>query len=281
MIAHQTSEPSGDCYVALELSRSKWLIGAILPGQEKLKTTTVAGGDTAALLQALDDIRGRARALGPSNPRLRACFEAGYDGFWLARFLADRGIDVTVLDATSFLVSRRGRRVQTDRIDVEAMAFTLKAFCLGDKSVCRAVRVPTPEEADAKRVSRERSQLVKERTRNINRIRGLLNLHGIGRVLGLHGGDWRSWLDEVRTGDGRRLEPFLVRELYRHYERLHLVIEQIRILDSEGKAVAAQRDRVPWVTRSQCSNACVASEKVARQPWWLKSSAANSITVDI
>lgn len=245
MLNQQTPEVCGECYVALELSRSKWLIGAFLPDQDKIRTATVADGDTAALLHALDDTVNRSTALGYPNPRLRASFEAGYDGFWLARYLTDRGIDVTVLDATSFLVSRRGRRVKTDRIDVEAMAFTLKAFCLGDKSVCRAVHIPTPEEEDAQRVSRERSQLVKERTRNINRIRGLLNLHGIRSVPGLHGGNWRSWLDQVKTGDGRRLGPFLVCELSRQYERLHLVIEQIKVLDSERKAIAEQRVGVP------------------------------------
>lgn len=115
MIAHQTSEPSGDCYVALELSRSKWLTGAILPGQEKIKTTTVAGGDTAALIHALDDIVSSAKALDQPNARLHVCFEAEYDGFWLARFLADSGIDVTVIDAASFLVSRRGRHIFSSR----------------------------------------------------------------------------------------------------------------------------------------------------------------------
>jgi hypothetical protein len=60
------------------------------------------------------------RARIGSDVKLRVCFESGYDGFWLARFLISQGIDTCALDPTSFLVSRRGRRVKTDRIDVEA-----------------------------------------------------------------------------------------------------------------------------------------------------------------
>jgi transposase len=108
-----------DCYVALELSRTKWLVGALLPGSEKVSTIPVAGGDREKLLAALRRIAAKAINAGYPEVRLRVCFEAGYDGFWLARFLIDRRIDTTVLDASSFLVSRRGRLAKTDRVDVE------------------------------------------------------------------------------------------------------------------------------------------------------------------
>ena len=91
---------------------------------------------------------------------LKICYECGYDGFWLARFLKDRGIDVLVLDPSSFLVSRQGRRAKTDRIDVEAMALKLRAYLNGDESIFRTVAIPTPEAEDAKRISRERTRLV-------------------------------------------------------------------------------------------------------------------------
>lgn len=124
-----------NCYIALELNRSKWLVGALLPGQEKVITLSVSCGDTDQLLEALSRILARANDLAQADVSLRVCFEAGYDGFWIARFLIDRGIDTTVLDASSFLVSRRGRRVKTDRVDVESMVFTLKAF-LARRQIC-------------------------------------------------------------------------------------------------------------------------------------------------
>ena len=228
-----------DCYVALELSRSKWLVGALLPGRSKITSTLVPGGDTAALLNVLTRFAARA-ALDTGSPvALKVCYEAGYDGFWLARVLIGHGIETHVLDPASFLVSRRGRRVKTDRIDVEAMVLTLKAFLLGDRSVCRDVIIPSPEQEDARRLSRERTQLAAERTRHINRIRGLLALHGIREVKGLWGGDWSQVLAELRTGDGRELGGYLRAEISREFERLHLVLQHIRALDAERQVALA------------------------------------------
>lgn len=234
-----------NCYVALELSRTKWLVGALLPASKKVTMVSINGGDTDGLLIALNRITTKAVNDGLSEVQLHVCFEAGYDGFWLARFLIDRGIDTTVLDASSFLVSRRGRRVKTDRVDVESMAFVLKAYLLGDKSVCRPVRIPSPEEEDAKRISRERAQLLKERTRNVNRIRALLNLQGIRDVRGLWGGKWRHWLAAAISGDGRPLGPFLLRELNRQFERLELLTSQIKDLEAERAAAVTQEIRMP------------------------------------
>jgi transposase len=232
-------EPRARCHVALELSQAKWLIGALLPGRAKAILHAVRGGDAGGLVDVLRKLEQRASAEAGVLVSVSVCFESGYDGFWLARFLADRGIDTHVLDAASFLVSRRGRRAKTDRIDVEAMAFTLKAYLAGDHSVCRTVEVPTPAAEDAKRLSRERTQLTCERTRHVNRIRGLLTLHGISDVKGLWGGAWREALEASQTGDGRPLGPFLRAEIAREFERLHLVLAHMRQLDAERRAATA------------------------------------------
>ena len=130
------------CPVALELSRSTWLVGVLPPDRSKVTSFAVRGGDAQSLLERLRAIADRlAVALG-RGIELKVGFEAGYDGFWLARFLLQRGIDTVVLDSSSFLVSRRGRRVKTDRIDVEAIAYILRAYLAGDPTVCRLVRNP-------------------------------------------------------------------------------------------------------------------------------------------
>lgn len=95
-----------------------------------------------------------------------------------------------------------------------------RSFDQGDRTVCREVCVPTPEEEDAKRLDRERVQLSAERTRHVNRIRALLNLHGIREVKALWGGDWRKWLQVVRTADDEPLGKFLAAELTMEFERL-------------------------------------------------------------
>ena len=244
------TSPTQDCYIALELSRSKWLVGALLPGRSKITTTLVPGGDTAALLNVLTRLAARAALDAGSPVALKVCYEAGYDGFWLARFLIGHGIETHVLDPASFLVSRRGRRAKTDRIDVEAMVLTLKAFLLGDRTVCRNVIIPSPEQEDAKRLSRERSQLAAERTRHINRIRGLLALHGIREIKGLWGGEWSKALAELRTGDGRELGRYLRAEISREFERLHLVLQHIRALDAD-RQVALTEEVSPFPQRQK------------------------------
>ena len=75
-----TNEPHiapADCYVALELSRSKWLVGALPPGQDKIWTSTIRGGDTEALLAVFGDIAAKSDCHGYPDIRLRVCFEAG------------------------------------------------------------------------------------------------------------------------------------------------------------------------------------------------------------
>lgn len=121
--------------------------------------------------------------LAKRGAKLHFCYEAGPTGYDLYRQIIALGHEcqvvapslIYVLDAASFLISRRGRRTKTDRIDVEAMTFTLRAYLAGDPSVCRVVPVPTPEAEDAKRISRERTRLASERTRHVNRIRWTCN----------------------------------------------------------------------------------------------------------
>jgi|SRR5579872_6926264 len=223
------------CTVAIELSQSRWVIGALAPRGTKVSINAVPGGDGLRLMEYLGRLKQRLMVEFTEPVDLKVCFEAGYDGFWLARFLRDRGVEVYVLDASSFLVSRRGRRTKTDRTDVEAMAFTLQALLAGNSGVCRVVPVPTPEVEDAKRIGRERTRLASERTRHVNRIRGLLALHGIRRVRALWGGDWRKQLDLLVTGDGRPLGRYLRAEISREFERLHLVLSQIKALEGERR----------------------------------------------
>jgi len=171
---------------------------------------------------------------------LKVCYEAGFDGFWLARFLSNHGIETHVLDPASFSVAGGAFKKKTDRIDVEAMVLTLKAYRLGDRSVCRGVAIPSPEQEDAKRLSRERTQLAAEKTRHTNRIRGLLALHGIREVKGLWGGPWAQALATLRTGDGRELGGYLRAELAREFERLRLVLQHLRALDEDRRAALTE-----------------------------------------
>jgi len=228
-------------HVAIELAVSSWLVAARLPGAEKVRLHRIEGGDTAALLALIAELRSSAsRKLG-GVAEVACCFEAGRDGFWLQRLLAAQGIAAHVLEPASVLVNRRARRAKTDRLDAEGMLRVLAAWLGGDRQVCSMVRVPTPEEEDAKRPHREREHLVQEKLRLVNRIEALLFTQGVRARPSLR--SWERDLAELRTGDGRALPPLLRAELDRLRRRLVLILELIRETETErAEALAAAAD---------------------------------------
>src|SRR6202035_1864378 len=169
---------SGTIFVAIELSQRSWLVTVHSPDRDRISRHKLCGGDHAGLLGLIERLRARAaRALG-SAPAVASCYEAGYDGFWLHRRLTAAGITSFVFDPASIAVEQRARRVKTDRIDGELLLRTLMAHWRGEPRVVRIVRVPSPEQEDARRDSRERGRLTKEQTAHTNRIKALLRLHG-------------------------------------------------------------------------------------------------------
>lgn len=159
-------------YAAIELSKKSWLLSIARPDREKPSIYRLPGGDFDALVARL-------RASAGAVPRIVVCYEAGYDGFWLARRLTEIEIECRVLDPASLQVNRRARRVKTDRIDALMLLRAVIAIDRGDHHVCAVVRVPSVEEEDARRSHRERQRLIRERTGHINRIKGLLFGQGI------------------------------------------------------------------------------------------------------
>jgi transposase len=109
------------------------------------------------------------------------------------------GITNYVFDPSSIAVDQRARRVKTDRIDGETMLRTLMAYLRGEPRVVRIVRVPMPEQEDARRNTRERHRLTKEQTAHTNRIKALLRLHGFA-VGQPRRRDWLNWLAAQREG---------------------------------------------------------------------------------
>lgn len=193
-------------FVVLELSKARWLVAIHSPRADKISRHTIEGGDAQALLNLIGRMRDQAQHHLGTPVRVVSCFEAGYDGFWLHRALVAHGIENHVMDPASLPVDRRTRRVKTDRLDLGLLMRALMAWCRGEPQVCRMVRVPTPEEEDCRRQSRERERLVNERVQHIGRIKGLLMTQGI-RDYQPTRTDWRRRLDELRTGDGQTLPP--------------------------------------------------------------------------
>src|SRR4051794_459384 len=249
-------------YVAIELSVSSWLIAARMPGAEKPRLHRVDAGDTAGLLAFLAELRSRAP---DGHADLACCFEAGRDGFWLHRLLTAHGVASYVLEPTSILVNRRARRAKTDRLDAQGMLRVLAAWLGGDRQVCSMVRVPTPDEEDAKRTHREREHLVQEKLRIENRIQALLFTQGIRARPSLR--SWARDMAELRTGDGRALPPLLRTELNRLRRRLVLILELIRELERKGLRHWPQRLMTRWSERSLPYSASAASARTS-PPYW-------------
>ncbi len=151
-------------YAALKLSKNNWILAIQVPGRDNPSLHPIMGGNTEGLMAKLDAARDRVAQITGQTPKLTLCYEAGYDGFWLARFLQQRGVDCQVMEPASLQVNRRARRVKTDRIDVENILHTLIAWCHGERHVCSMVVIPSAEEEDLRRTHRERDRLVHERT---------------------------------------------------------------------------------------------------------------------
>ena len=218
-------------YVAIELSASSWLVAARLPGIKKARIDRLESGDTMGLLKIIADLRSQGSTKLGMTADLACCFEAGRDGFWLHRWLTVNGVTAYVLEPTSILVNRRARRAKTDRLDAEGMLRVLANWLDGDRQVCSMVVVPTSEEEDAKRPHREREHLVQDKQRIENRIEALLFTQGIRGRPSLR--SWARDVAELRTGNGRALQPKLLAELDRLRRRLVFVLELIRELETD------------------------------------------------
>lgn len=224
-------------YIAIELSQSKWVIGAHTPLADKISIYRLAAGDTHGLLTLIARLKEKVEGLMGHPPEVVSCYEAGYDGFWLHRFLEMHDIPNRVLDSASIQVNRRARRVKTDRIDVEGLVRVLMAYCRGEQRVCAILRVPNVEDEDAKRLHRERERLVRERVQHTNRVRGLLATQGVEHF-GPTRRDWEKRLNGLCTGDGRALPPQLKAEIGRECRRLALVLEMIKEVEKERDAAS-------------------------------------------
>jgi transposase len=187
-------------------------------------------------LEAVREEIGKAKArfgLPADAPVLR-CYEAGRDGFWLHRWLVPQGVANCVVDSARSAVNRRHRRAKTDRLEGPQWLTRLLRHAAGERKVWRSVRVPRVEEEDRRQLHRARTTAKRDRTRVINRIKGLLASHGLGMP---HGGDCAQQLEHLRLWDGTPLPAGLHHRLGQEWEQVVALMQRIAQLEAERRAV--------------------------------------------
>jgi transposase len=223
-------EQESTLLAVVELSRSSWLVAGIVPGLERHPLKKLEP-DEDALLRLLQRWREEAARAGRTIGRLAVAFEAGRDGFWLARWLRARDVEAHVIHPSSVPVPREHRRAKTDRLDTELLKRAFLGWLRGEPDHCSMAAVPTLEEEDARRPNRERESLVGERTRLVNRMKGALARLGVrGFKPTLRKAPER--LEALRTPEGAPLPPNTLAELRRDMARLRLVRDQIAEIEA-------------------------------------------------
>ncbi|TMH98414.1 MAG: IS110 family transposase [Betaproteobacteria bacterium] len=213
----------------IEMSQSSWLIAGIVPGVERQPLKKLAV-DESALLKLLNRWREEAEKAGRGIERIAVAFEAGRDGFWLARWLRARDIEAHVIHASSIAVSREHRRAKTDRLDTELLKRAFLGWLRGERDHCKMVAVPTIEDEDAKRPNRERENLVGEQNRIVNRMKATLSRLGI-RGFNPKLKKATDRLQGLRTPEGEPIPFNTLTELRRDMVRRLLLREQIRQIE--------------------------------------------------
>jgi transposase len=228
------------CLLAIELSKKSWIVAVNTPLSDKVSRHTLKPCNGKELLDLCERIRTRVARETKQRVEIVSCYEAGYDGFWLHRLLEAHGIRNYVINPASLQVDRRARRAKTDRIDVERLLRLLMAYLRGEPKVWSVVRVPSVTEEDDRRLHRERGRLISERVQHVNRIKGLLAIHGIYEYQPLRR-DRMQQLERLRTADSRLLPARLMAEILLELQRLELVIGMIKTIKAERDAIASAK----------------------------------------
>lgn len=240
-MSKETSRPDDNptvptLYLALELAQREWKLAFTSGLAVQAHVSAIPAGDLVRLREQI--ARARKRLALPADCRVLSCYEAGRDAFWVHRALTCAGLQNLVVDSASIEVNRRRRRAKTDRLDAIGLLDVLVRHDLGGRRVLAAVRVPTPEQEDARQLHRELNSTKHDQTRLINRVRGLLAGQGV-RVQTLRAD---LALDSLRTWNGQPLLPGLKQRLAAELEHLGSLHRRILDLDAQRRQALAKPD---------------------------------------
>lgn len=215
-------------HLALELDDEGWKLGFTTGMAQRPRERRIQPRDGAVLLKEVE--RAKRRFGLAAEARVVSCYEAGREGFWLHRFLVAHGVENRVVDSASIEVNRRARRAKADRLDLGKLLRMLVRYESGEGKLWSVVRVPTPGEEDARQLHRELASLKRDRTRAVNRIKGLLASQGVRLAVTRR---LPEDLERVRLWDGSPLPPGLERRILGSWEQWIWLNERMRVVAQE------------------------------------------------
>lgn len=225
----QSIAPSVRLHLAFDLGWTEWKLAFTIGHGQPPRLRTIRARDLDALLREIQ--RAKERFNLSADAAVVSCYEAGRDGFWLHRWLVAQGVDNRVVDSSSIEVNRRSRRAKSDRLDAGKLVAMLLRYHAGETKVWSVCRIPDVADEDHRRLHRELIELKDERTRHINRLKGLLANQGV--ALATVDVSFAQKLDEIRLWDGSELGADLKGQLLREHARWQFVDRQIKDLEGE------------------------------------------------
>jgi transposase len=233
----QAPLPQPTLSLAFELGQDTWKLGFTIGVAQQPRERTIPAGDITRVQQEIAQAKQRFGL--PEDACVVSCYEAGRDGFWLHRCLVAQGVENHVIDSASIEVNRRQRRAKTDRLDVRKLLTMLLRYLTGEQKVWSVVRVPSVEEEDRRQLHREMLTAKQDRTRVINRIKGLLAGHGVQLA---RQDDVDTQLDQARQWDGSPLPSALRTRLKRAWQQVGFLTAHIQTLEAERRALWRRRE---------------------------------------
>src|SRR6185295_18086012 len=217
-------------YLAFELSLKKWKLGFSDGRAAKARVVEMAAGNLEALKAEIE--KAKKRFGMAAGARVKSCYEAGREGFWLHRAVDQMGIENLVVEPASIEVNRRERRAKTDRMDAGKLLRQLLRWWRGEKDAWSVVRVPTEEAEQDRQLHRDLEVLKKERGQHRTRIQSLLFTQGIDEKAGP---GFLKRLEQMRIWNQQPIPDAMKARVRREYERLQLVETEIAELKTEQK----------------------------------------------
>lgn len=224
-------------HLALDLGNTTWKLAFATTIAHAPRLRTIPARDLAQF--AAEIAAAKVRFGLPADAAVVSCYEAGRDGFWVHRALTALGVVTCVVDSASIQENRRARRAKSDRLDATALVRLLMRHHAGERGVWSVVHVPSVDEEDRRQLHRELFTLTRERTRQVNRIKGLLALHGVvlPRLRGLP-----ATPPSVVGWDSAPLPPALTARLAREWTRLRATQRDLLALRAERRRRLASED---------------------------------------